>query len=424
MKFSFVLLHATLLIVSSGLVRAEDPGSRSYPDGHGGEVFFPMGDVSFADSVARYSSGDPAPVADASRPESALGAPDYGEHGEGDERSYVSLGCAGELVLTFEDNALIDVAGPDLYVFEIGPDVEPTGLAVSNDGEAWVRVGRISGGKAEIDLAPYVHGNTDFRYVMLVDLMSGCSSGETPGADIDAVGAIGSATRISLDSAVLFDTGEYALKPKAFSAIDEVLQTIDNRKAASIMVAGHTDAVGSQDANEVLSRNRASAVADYLVDQAGFDDRRVTLEAFGERRPVASNETAEGRAKNRRVELTVRAPRQKAPDTTSDIEILGIWDAKNHGILEMRIVDGEFEGEYTSDGGRLLGEFVSDTVFEGYWVEDNSNRACDTKKAGSDHWGPLRIEFESPARDAFTGQWRYCGEDEWRGTWKRAERLL
>lgn len=421
MKSLSALFCATLLIAPLNPAGAQDHGGRSYPDGQGGEVSFPMGDASFADSVAHFASGEPAPVADASRPESALHAPDYGD---GDERGYVSLGCAGELVLHFEDNALIDVAGPDLYVFEIGPDVEPTGLAVSSDGETWVRVGRISGGKAEIDLAPYVQGGTDFRYVKLVDLMSGCGSGETPGADIDAVGAIGSATRISLDSAVLFSTGEYTLRSGAFSAIDEVLQTIENRKAASIIVSGHTDAVGSQEANEVLSRNRASAVADYLVNRAGFDDRRVTLEAFGERRPVASNETATGRAENRRVELTVRAPRQEAPDTMSDIEILGIWDARNHGILEMRTVDGAFEGEYTSDGGKLLGDFVSDTVFEGFWVEDNSRRACDDEKAGSDHWGPLRIEFESPARDAFIAQWRYCGEEEWRGTWKRAERLL
>jgi len=421
MRSLLALLCAVLLVGPLGPIRAQATGGQSYPDGHGGEVFFPMGDASFADSVSHYSRGHPAPRDYAARPEAALGKPNFAEQDRG---SFTTLGCAGELVLSFDDNALIDVAGPDLYVFEIGPDVEPTGLAVSNNGESWVRVGRISGGKAEIDLAPYASGNTDFRYVKLVDLMSGCSSGETPGADIDAVGAIGSATRISLDSAVLFDTGEYVLKPEAFSAIDDVLQTIENRKAASIIVSGHTDAVGSQEANEVLSRNRASAVADYLLNRAGFDDRRVTLEAFGERRPVASNETAEGRAKNRRVELTVRAPRREAPDTMSDIEILGIWDAKNHGILEMRTVNGAFEGEYTSDGGKLLGNFVSDTVFEGYWVEDNSRRTCDSEKSGSDHWGPLRIEFESPARDAFIAQWRYCGEEEWRGSWKRAERLL
>ena len=421
MRSLLVLLCAVLLIGPPGIAQSQAATSGSYPDGHGGEVLFPMGDVSFADSVESYSNGDPSPIERAADPQAALGAPDIAEHDNG---GYVTLGCAGELVLAFEDNALVDIAGPDLYVFEIGPDTEPTAMAVSADGDAWTRVGRISGGKAEIDLAPYVAADAEFRYAKLVDLMSACGSGETPGADIDAVGAIGSAQRIALDGAVLFDTGEYTLRPKAFAAIDDVLGAIGNRAETSVVVAGHTDAVGAESDNETLSRNRAGAVADYLVDAAGFAQDRVTLKAYGESRPVAGNETAAGRARNRRVELTVRTPRAAPPDEAPGVEILGVWDAKGHGILEMRLVGGEFEGEYTSDGGKLLGNFVSDTVFEGYWVEDNSRRACDSDKAGSDHWGPLRIEFESPARDAFIAQWRYCGEDEWRGTWKRAERLL
>jgi len=421
MRFPFALLCAIILSASSAIAQSQAATSGSYPDGHGGEVLFPMGDVSFADAVESYSDGDPSPIERAADPQAALGVPDFSDRDNG---GYVTLGCAGELVLAFEDNALVDVAGPDLYVFEIGPDTEPTAMAVSADGDAWTRVGRISGGKAEIDLAPYVAADAEFRYVKLVDLMSACGSGETPGADIDAVGAIGSAQRIALDSAVLFDTGEYTLKPKAFAAIDEVLGAIGNRAETSVVVAGHTDAVGAESDNETLSRNRAGAVADYLVEDAGFSQERVTLKAYGESRPVAGNDTAPGRARNRRVELTVRTPRTDAPGEAASIEIRGVWDAKDHGILEMRRVAGKFEGEYTSDGGRLLGEFVSDRVFEGWWVEDNSRRSCDSEKAGSDHWGPLRIEFESSDRDAFTAQWRYCGEDEWRGTWKRAKRLL
>lgn len=412
-----------LVLTLLSLPLAEQPAfaqSRSYPDGHGGEVSFPMGDVSFTDAVVTYEPGDPAPAERAADPAAALGLPDF----DGEESGYVTLGCAGELVMAFEDNALVDVAGPDLYVFEIGGDVEPTALAVSGDGEDWIRVGRISGGKAEIDLAPYVDPAAEFRYVKLVDLKSACGAGETPGADIDAVGAIGSARRIALDSEVLFETGEYALKAAAFEAVDAVLAEIDDRARTSVVVAGHTDAVGTEADNEALSRNRARAVADYLIAQAGFDSERVSLEAWGESRPVASNQTAEGRAKNRRVELTVRTPRGDAVEDTPGVEILGVWDTDKHGILELRHVDGELKGAYTSDGGRLVGEFTSETVFEGYWVENNSNKSCDSEKAGSDHWGPLRIEFESADRDAFTAQWRYCGEDDWRGEWKRAERLL
>lgn len=421
MRFPLALLCAISLSIPPAIAQPETATSRSYPDGHGGEVLFPMGDVSFADAVESYGDGDPSPIERAADPQAALGVPDFSADDKG---GYVTLGCAGELVLAFEDNALVDVSGPDLYVFEIGPDTEPTALAVSPDGSDWTRVGRISGGKAEIDLAPYVAADAEFRFVKLVDLKSACGSGETPGADIDAVGAIGSAQRIALDSAVLFETGAYTLKPEAFAAIDQVLDVIGDRAATSVVVAGHTDAVGTESDNETLSRNRAGAVADYLVDNAGFSNERVTLKAYGESRPVASNDTEAGRARNRRVELTVRTPRSDTPDEVPSVEILGVWDAKGHGILEMRLVDGRFEGEYTSDGGRIRGQFVSDTVFEGWWVEDNSRRACDTEKAGSGHWGPLRIEFESADRDAFVAQWRYCGEDEWRGSWERAERLL
>ncbi|MBM1144481.1 OmpA family protein [Alcanivorax sp. ZXX171] len=401
-------------------VQSTAAAPATYPDGHGGEVTLPLGDLSFADAVGLYAPGDPAPRASATEAEAALGTPDFSKR---EKAGYVSLGCAGELILKFEDNALIDVAGPDLYVFEIGPDVEPTGLAVSSDGEQWVRVGRISGGQSEIDLAPYVSSATSFRYVRLVDLKHSCG-GRTPGADIDTVAAIGSAQHIVLDSSVLFDSGAYALKIAAFEAIESALVDIGDRSIASVVVAGHTDAVGDAESNKGLSRKRARAVADYLLEQAGFDAKRVLVEARGESQPVASNETVEGRAKNRRVELTMRSPRGDAGEAAANIEILGLWETDHVGTVEMRRVDGKVNGEYTSDGGVLLGNFSGDTVFEGYWVENNSGRTCDSEKVGSKHWGPIKIDFKSPARDMFTAQWRYCGEEEWRGQWQTRKRLL
>ncbi|MEF8834386.1 MAG: OmpA family protein, partial [Halofilum sp. (in: g-proteobacteria)] len=338
------------------------------------------------------------------------------------EETYVTLGCAGDLVLAFTDNAVIDVAGPDLYVFEIGGDTEPTGLAISPDGEQWIRVGRISGGKAEVDIAPYTQGDTSYRYVRLVDLKRACD-GRTPGADIDAVGALGSATRISLDSAVLFASGEYELRDRAHEAIDQVVERVRDRNDPRITVTGHTDSVGGESDNLALSRRRARAVADYLIAGAGFEASAVSIEAHGERRPIASNSTAEGRQRNRRVELTVRTTRANAADDAVVTEILGLWETRNHGILEFRREDGIVSGDYTSDGGTMIGSFTSPTVFEGFWVENNSNRTCDTRKDGREHWGPIRLEFDSPDRDRFAGAWGYCGDEATNETW-RGERLL
>ncbi len=95
------------------------------------------------------------------------------------------------MTLKFVDNVLIDVPGPDLYVFEVGPAVQPTELSISNNGATWINIGKISGGTAEVDISQFVKPGDEFYFVSVTDLKSDCS-GEFPGADIDAVGAIGS----------------------------------------------------------------------------------------------------------------------------------------------------------------------------------------------------------------------------------------
>jgi outer membrane protein OmpA-like peptidoglycan-associated protein len=407
------------------LPSAQAAGER-YPDGHGGEVFFPMGAVSFADEVVRFDAGDPAAEdAQYSEAERVLGAPRYTQ----DEDDFLTLGCAGELVLRFGDNQLIDVPGPDLYVFEIGPDTEPTALAVSEDGNDWTRVGTIAGGKAEIDLEPYVGVGDSFRLVKLVDLKRACNSG-TPGADVDAVGAIGSATSIALDSAVLFDSGAHQLKPGAFEALDEIIARIADPASSEVEVAGHTDSVGEAQDNLVLSRKRAQAVARYLRDNGDFAAEAVTTRAFGQTRPVADNDTAEGRARNRRVELTVRTTRT-AEAGPAEVDILGVWGGTSgrgaDRILELRREGDTVRGDYDFDGSRMLGELTDATTFEGFWIKKHSGRKCDTEKDGSRYWGHLRLEFESPERDRLDGFWRYCGsgEEDWSPKgWQGIERML
>lgn len=136
------------------------------------------------------------------------------------------------------------------------------------------------GGKAEIDIAPYVGPGDEFRFVRLVDLRSDCR-GDTPGADIDAVGAIGAAERISFDSSVLFATDRHELAPAASQAIMQALADIDPAGLQSVIVAGHTDNTGAADYNQSLSERRASAVAGFLIDHAGLDPSRLTTEVWG-----------------------------------------------------------------------------------------------------------------------------------------------
>lgn len=274
---------------------------KEYPDGHGRKVYFPLGDISFADEVVSFNSGEPAASNERDRdPRQALGIPNYDKS---NDTNYTTLGCGGTLTLSFLDNALVDIQGPDLYVFEIGPAVEPTRLSISEDGKNWIDIGAISGGRADVDIQPFIQPGQIFHFVRLTDLKSACG-GSWPGADIDAVGAIGSVLQFSLSSAVLFDFNKFDLKPEAESELTRIVKEIKNYPGATIVVAGHTDSIGSVENNRILSENRAAAVRDFLKSM-GLEDFTFEVHGYGESRPVATNETEEGRAKNRRVEIIV-----------------------------------------------------------------------------------------------------------------------
>ena len=105
--------------------------------------------------------------------------------------------------------------------------------------------------------------------------------------------------------AVHFDFDKANIRPDARPILDEAARILKQRGDIHVVVAGHTDSVGSDAYNMKLSKSRADAVKHYLVDH-GIAASRMTGEGFGEREPVASNATAEGRAQNRRVELHVQ----------------------------------------------------------------------------------------------------------------------
>ncbi|HKK07394.1 MAG TPA: OmpA family protein [Gemmatimonadota bacterium] len=274
--------------------------AKTYPDGHGGKVTFPAGDVSFADSVVSFDTGDPPPVKNARHASEVLGAPDYVTS---KDTGYVSLGCGGSITLQFVDNALFDVKGPDLFVFEIGPAVEPTDLAISRGGKHWTKVGKIEGGRADVDIGPEVEPGETFRYVRLTDLKSDCG-GDWPGADLDAVGAIGTGRRFTLSSSVLFGVDSAQLKPAAKSALSAVADSLRGMGTGTVRIVGYTDATGTTAHNRALSRRRAESVRDYLKGAADLSGYDLVVVGAGESEPIAGNGTPEVRAKNRRVEIT------------------------------------------------------------------------------------------------------------------------
>jgi outer membrane protein OmpA-like peptidoglycan-associated protein len=105
-------------------------------------------------------------------------------------------------------------------------------------------------------------------------------------------------------SDVLFDTGQYSLKPGAREKLAKVAGILIAYPSLNIAVGGYTDNVGGDEMNQKLSENRAGAVRDYLVKQ-GVVASTVSATGFGNTLPVASNDNSAGRQENRRVELVV-----------------------------------------------------------------------------------------------------------------------
>ncbi len=102
-------------------------------------------------------------------------------------------------------------------------------------------------------------------------------------------------------SGVEFDTAKATIRPNSFKQLDMVVDFMNHKKEARIEISGHTDNVGNPQANKTLSQKRAQACINYIVSK-GIDKTRLTAVGEGDERPVASNDSDEGRQKNRRIE--------------------------------------------------------------------------------------------------------------------------
>ncbi len=101
-----------------------------------------------------------------------------------------------------------------------------------------------------------------------------------------------------------YDFNKATLRPQAIPKLDHAAQVMRDNPGIRVNIEGHTDSVGSDAYNQGLSERRTKSVVDYLVGK-GIDAGRLIATGYGESRPVATNDTAEGRAQNRRVELVV-----------------------------------------------------------------------------------------------------------------------
>ncbi len=132
---------------------------------------------------------------------------------------------------------------------------------------------------------------------------------KTKPAPVIAVPILKADSLITL-SEFLFETDSYKLKDKHYSQLDSLGKFLLRHPTLEVSITGHTDNTGNERHNVTLSMHRAETVAHYLINK-GVSDEKIFFEGFGSSRPIEKNETAEGRSKNRRVEILISNPKKK-----------------------------------------------------------------------------------------------------------------
>lgn len=112
---------------------------------------------------------------------------------------------------------------------------------------------------------------------------------------------------LNMPGNISFPSGQYSILPNFYDVLNSVALVLKEYDKTAVKVSGHTDSTGGFELNQKLSENRAMAVADYLASQ-GVSRTRLQTYGYGPRYPIASNNTPDGRAANRRVEIEILNP--------------------------------------------------------------------------------------------------------------------
>lgn len=165
-------------------------------------------------------------------------------------------------------------------------------------------VGKAAGGTAEGAIIGAVVGGTAGAIIgRRMDNKAEELDEELESADVERVGE---GIKVTFDSGILFDFDSDELREEARANLGEFAESMKEFEETNILVVGHTDAKGPEEYNQRLSDRRAESATNYLIER-GMSADRINSVGRGETEPVASNETAEGRQQNRRVEVAIYA---------------------------------------------------------------------------------------------------------------------
>jgi OOP family OmpA-OmpF porin len=207
--------------------------------------------------------------------------------------------------VTVKGKVVEKVSGKPLgakIVYERLPDGKGLGLSQSNPetGEYEIRLpaGELYGLRAETEGNISENQNLDLRDIKFDQTIE-------KNFNLDPIGLakVQENTSILLNN-LFFDLEKATLRPESFPELNRIVTLMNENATMQIEIAGHTDTTGSDEYNLYLSKKRANSVASYLAGK-GIDKSRMTVEFYGETKPMVSNETREGRKKNRRVEFKI-----------------------------------------------------------------------------------------------------------------------
>ncbi|WP_068762359.1 OmpA family protein [Aequorivita soesokkakensis] len=302
-----VLLLFIMLFISEGFLFAQKGTGKRYRIDRYESIYLPLGKISFADKLIEYKVGAPAPIQKYRDSIQCLHEPNYKNY---QTPNFISLGCGGSLTVEFTDNGFMNLPGDDLYLFEVGPSKEPAKVEISQNGNDWIYAGKIAGGKSSIDLSKAgIDDETVFYFLRITDLKDLCKS-KSAGADIDAIGAINSVIKLTINADVLFDVAKFDLKESAKQSLDSLKTSIEKIDKATILIQGHTDSDGDEVSNMTLSEKRCISVKERLREIFGDESLyEFEIKPYGEDKPRFPNDSEENKQQNRRVEITVLPPK-------------------------------------------------------------------------------------------------------------------